>query len=287
MVGDGADAEAEILEGRFVTHCRFGRRLARRVLDRTESTVAASRSRTMAEQQRIDPPRLLQLALQPLQRHEHRARQTLLRPERELAELRCFQHAVDFEPQRAADVVAPAVQRAQRYRRRLLHAHQQRIRRRGLQLAGQPAAHERRVAPQRERVRIQTVEGPEALVDAVDLDRGRPPAARLVRHETLDRDQRRGGLETRFQPLGRQQAGTAGLRHEARAGHHAVYGAQPLERQRAQARPYRRPHEQRAGEHRHRHRDAGHDGEIGPPVVQDVPSDECGQAHARLLPGRA
>ena len=233
MVRNRPHPQAETLQGRLAADRRLRRRLPRRFLSCSDPTVAAAAPGIVAEQQRIDAPFLLQLALQPRQRHEHRAGQPLLRPERELAELAGLEHAADAEPQRAADVVAPAVQRAERHRRRLLDAHQQGIVRGGIQLTRQPAAHQHGVASHGERLGVESVERPEALVDSVDLHPRRTPAAGLVRHETLYRHQRRGGGELSVQCVGRQHAGGKRLGHEAGARHHAVDGPQALERQRA------------------------------------------------------
>ena len=51
--------------------------------------------------------------------------------------------------------------------------------------------------------------------------------------------------------------------------------AEPLQRQIAQARAHRIPDHQRAGEHGHGNGDAGNDGEIGPPVVNEAPPKEA------------
>ena len=275
VLGECPHAEAQVVEGRHRAQRRLGRRQA-----------CGGRSRSLrrsgggSEQHRVDPAFLLQVPLQPRERHEDRARQPLLRPERELAQLLRRQDPLDAEPQGPADIVAPAVEGADRDLRRLLHPDQQGVAVHRAQLVRKPRADEDVVAPELSRRRVEAVEFPEAMVHPVDLDARRPAPARLMRDEAFDRDDRRRAAEGGRHPVGLQQFRRQLLPHEVEAGDHLVYRPQPFERQGPQAGPDRRADQERPGQDRHRHRDAADDGQIGGPEVDDVAPDECEQGHA-------
>ena len=278
--GDRTHPQANVVERRAGPDRRFDNRHVRR-------GIRFARARR-PQQHRVDAALLLELRLEPVERHEHRTGQALLRAERELAQLRRRQHARYAQAQGASDVVAPAVKRAERHLGRPLDADEQRLFRRRAELARQALADERRVALQGVLLGIEAVEGPEPLVDTVHLHGRRAAAAGLVRDEAFDRNQRRGGLEGVRHPVVGQEVLRQRLADVAEARHHEVDRAQPLQRQRPQAGADRRADQQRPGQHRHGDGHAGHDGKVGAPVPEDVSPGERGQGHLTLgAPPRA
>jgi hypothetical protein len=125
------------------------------------------------------------------------------------------------------------------------------------------------------------VELPEALVHAVDLHADAAPPARLVRRRALGHDDGADRAETApREPLGRPDVRRQLLAEEAaRRGHDLIRLAEPLQKQLAQTRPHRLAHHQRARQHRHRRAHAAHDGQVRPPVVNEIASEERDASH--------
>ncbi len=123
--------------------------------------------------------------------------------------------------------------------------------------------------------RGESVEIPEALVDAVDQHAAGAPAGRLQRHEAIDRDHRRGGR--RAQLFAGKRGGA--LVEEGHRGDDLIGAAQASEREIAQAAPHRVADDQRTRQHRHRGRDAEHDGQVGAPMVTGARNCQIVQCH--------
>ena len=132
---------------------------------------------------RQDDVRAALLAERPLQdgeRHEGGPHRGRAGPQRELAEARSRHDAANGEPQRPRRVVAAAEERARRDVGGRLQAHQDRVPGGGAELLRERLAHER-LAAGAERRRVEALEGPEAVVDAVDAHVAGPPPGRRVR----------------------------------------------------------------------------------------------------------
>ena len=106
----------------------------------------------------------------------------LLRPQRKLAEIRRSDDRAHGEPQRAAQVVLPAVQRLDRESPTAARRARGRAAGRDADVRGERLA-DQRLAPRVDRGRRDAVKTPEAIVDAVHLHARRAPAARLIAHD--------------------------------------------------------------------------------------------------------
>src|SRR5262249_16694361 len=152
-------------------------------------------ARSVCHQDRVGLALLIQILLELRERHEHRADVALLRLERELAK----PGAARREPDGSPNVFLAAVQRLERNRPRFPQPKQDGAARRGAQLPPQRIAQQALTAAGRlARLRL---EPPEALIHPVNLHTGYPPSARLVHHDSVDRDHWAGRAKLRGQPL--------------------------------------------------------------------------------------
>ena len=119
------------------------------------------------------------------------------------------------------------MQRSQRYLGGSLDPHEDGRAGRDPELPRQPLAQERLVTSGR-LTQQPAVEGPESLVDPVDLNAEGAPATGRIRREAVQRDERDGGFETGHR---RTEFGRQWLAEEGRRRHDGVHGPEAPERQ--------------------------------------------------------
>src|SRR5262245_1283502 len=106
------------------------------------------------------------------------------------------------------------------------------------------------------------MEIPKAIIDAIDLNIRRTPAALLVDNKTVENNQRTRCPENFVKSLVGLKVGTQSLSEEVCRRYDLVSLAQPLLKQITQAPPHRIANQQRTGKHRHRGRNTNHHREV-------------------------
>jgi hypothetical protein len=120
------------------------------------------------------------------------------------------------------------------------------------------------------------------VVDAVDRDVGGPPCVGTIGGQPVEGDEGRD-IAARDAAVQAIQIRTQGRAEEARRRDQIIDVAEARHGQLSQARLDRRADDQRAGEHRHRDRDAGDHRQVGTPVVAQRAQRQRGRGHDRIL----
>ena len=268
---DRANRDAEIVE----RHTPPDQRLQRRACSR------GCRLLTRREEQRVHAAVERQFLLEATKRDEYRAHSSLLGPERELTQVGLAGDRTNRKPERPTQVVFSSLQRLDRHGGRPRHAHQHRASGLDADVLGQCRADQRLAAlcgglPVGHGDAVKT---PEALVHAVHRDARHAPPARLIADHAFDDDHRgnrgeRSGERAVGAKLVRQR-----VAEEPRGDDDLVGPAEPMEDEIAKAAAHGLADQERAGEHRHRRRDAQRHRRVGAAVVGERANHQSAGLH--------